>query len=168
MLRYVVRHRSAWLTGVMRFVTHFGSSAVLVPLSIAVAVLFMTRGARRAALQVVGVYVVANLSFQLMKRLTRRERPPVRFHLVHVTGYSLPSGHATQVAAFCVTIALLAAPMRSRRARGVIWSTASGVIVLVGASRVYLGVHWLSDVIAGWALGAACAVAGHATASRSP
>lgn len=159
-LRFVVRHRTAWLTAFMRFITHAGSSAVLVPLAIVVAVVLVVRRARRAAVQIGAVYLVANLSFQVVKRLTGRRRPPARMQLVHATGSSFPSGHATQIAAFCVTIAFIACAGRSRTTARVIWLAAIVIIMLVGASRVYLGVHWLSDVLAGWILGTACALAG--------
>ena len=73
--------------------------------------------------------------------------------LIRVTGQSFPSGHTVQAVAVYGTLALLLSGGRSRRIQVVMWSAAALVALAVGASRLYLGVHWLTDVLAGYALG---------------
>jgi undecaprenyl-diphosphatase len=79
-------------------------------------------------------------------------------HLTHATSSSFPSGHATLSAVAYLTLGLFLARVTDRR-RGkvIIISGAVFITMLVGASRVYLGVHWPSDVLAGWCIGAAWA-----------
>jgi len=97
-----------------------------------------------------------------VKELVDRLRPT--FNPVAATlGPSFPSGHSSTAAAFYATVALLLGRWRPRPARAVITGLAAGVAVGVAASRVLLDVHWLTDVIAGLALGwtwfALCAIA---------
>ncbi|WP_119154976.1 phosphatase PAP2 family protein [Caldimonas tepidiphila] len=94
-----------------------------------------------------------------LKRFIERPRPDLVPHAVDVLTLSFPSGHATMSAVVYLTLgALLASLQRTRRARLHAMAVAATLTVLVGASRVYLGVHWPSDVLAGWALGTAWAL----------
>jgi undecaprenyl-diphosphatase len=93
------------------------------------------------------------------KALVGRQRPPLPFAAVAADGYSFPSGHATGTA----TIMVLSAWMVTRwlisgwTGRVIVWALAIGSALLIGYSRVYLGVHYVSDVLAGWLLGLAWA-----------
>ncbi|OYW86971.1 MAG: hypothetical protein B7Z22_05535 [Hyphomonas sp. 32-62-5] len=88
-----------------------------------------------------------------------RPRPDLVEHLTHATSPSFPSGHAAGSALAYLTIGLLLADAQdNRRAKLFIISSALFLAVLIGCSRVYLGVHWPSDVIAGWGFGAAWAI----------
>ena len=94
----------------------------------------------------------------LLKLGFDRPRPDLVEHLTHATSSSFPSGHATLSATAYLTLGLLMAQAhRRRRVKGLILLGAVAVTVLVGVSRVYLGVHWPTDVFAGWCLGAAWA-----------
>jgi undecaprenyl-diphosphatase len=97
---------------------------------------------------------------QGLKQLFGRERPPLALHAVEVVNPSFPSGHAMLSAVVYLTLAVLIARFAERR-RVKAYALAAGVALtlLVGASRVFLGVHWPSDVLAGWSLGAAWALA---------
>lgn len=88
-----------------------------------------------------------------------RARPDLVAHVVETTSMSFPSGHAMLSAVTYLTLgALLARAQESKRLRGYIMGAAIFLTLLIGVSRVYLGVHWPTDVLAGWSLGAAWAL----------
>lgn len=102
----------------------------------------------------------ASLLSSLIKVSFHRARPAVVPHLAEVTSASFPSGHAMISAAAYLTIgAMLARTQTSRAARWYLMTLAVILILLIGTTRVYLGVHWPSDVAAGWCFGAAWALA---------
>jgi undecaprenyl-diphosphatase len=103
----------------------------------------------------VGAMAGASLVFRLLKVFFDRARPPLADRLVAETNESLPSGHATMSTVVVGTIVVLAWAGRGVLARAAMVAAAAAWIGAVGATRVYLGVHWVSDVLAGWAVGAA-------------
>lgn len=153
-------HRDLWLTTALRAVTALGSPVVLAALAIVsgVAAGWRSRSWLPVALAVVGA-CGAGLIIAAAKAVVGRDRPPTPFAVITEDGFSFPSGHATGTAA----VTLLSAWLLTRWAitswawRVAMWATAVGVAGAVGFSRVYLGVHYVSDVLAGWLLGAAWA-----------
>lgn len=106
------------------------------------------------ALSVTGGAVLGSL----LKMLFDRPRPDVVPHLVEVTNASFPSGHAMNSAVVFLTLGvLLASTQESRRVRVYLITVAVSLTLAIGFSRLYLGVHWPSDVAAGWCVGAAWA-----------
>ena len=86
--------------------------------------------------------------------MLRRDRPPVAIQLQHPHGSAFPSGHATQVAATYFALAVVATVLtKAPTRRAATWTIATLIVFLVGVSRVYLGVHWATDVLGGWLLG---------------
>ncbi len=154
-LRFMVRHRTDQLTAIMRTLTWLGSSAVLLPLSVGVAAVWRWRRRSWLAAGVLGVAGVGSWSsYLLVEHLTGRPRPPMQLWLVAAHGYAFPSGHATEAAAaFGAMAYLLAVAASTWRAQVVAWTAAVLLTGLVGLTRLYLGVHWLSDVAGGWSLG---------------
>jgi len=155
-VRYLAGHRTAWLTSSMRDLTWLGSTVVLVPLVVVVGLAARRRTRSWASLAELALSLGgAVVLYDLIKVLVGRPRPRVGPLVSTATGYAFPSGHATQTAAVAVTLAALAAALTSSWARKVIvWSVAVLVCLIVGFSRIYLGVHWPTDVLAGYALGA--------------
>jgi undecaprenyl-diphosphatase len=94
----------------------------------------------------------------LLKLLFARVRPDIVKHLVETQTTSFPSGHSVNSAAACVALCVLLAGVRDRRLR--IGGTAAAIAfaLLAGFSRLYFGVHWPSDVLAGWCAGTAWAL----------
>jgi len=143
-----------WVEEMMRDFTALGSTGVLILVVLAVGgFLAMTRKGHAALAVLVAVSSGVLLS-QTMKWAYARPRPELVPHGAEVYTASFPSGHSMMSAVVYLTLgALLARTQSSQGAKVYILSVAVILTVLVGASRVYLGVHWPTDVLAGWALG---------------
>jgi undecaprenyl-diphosphatase len=157
-VREVAAQRTAALTDAAKLLTWAGSALVLGPLALICCVALARAGHPREALAVALSLGGAMLLSYSIKQLVARPRPPVE-HLQAVSGWSFPSGHATQASAFWLSLILaLSATSASRRTIGVAAALALSLVVVVAASRVCLGVHYPSDVLAGALLGACWAV----------
>jgi membrane protein DedA with SNARE-associated domain/membrane-associated phospholipid phosphatase len=146
--------RTGWLTELAKAITSVGSGYVVFPLAaITAAALAWTRRWAELAVLLVGMIAVVVLA-QEIKIWAERPRPPGG--LVDANGYSYPSGHAANSTFYtwiAVTLAVRLVPGIARR--GLVVAAGVALTVLIGLTRVYLEVHWLSDVSGGWALGAA-------------
>jgi undecaprenyl-diphosphatase len=145
----------AWLTRFMIDITSLGSASVLVTVIVIVLGYLLIRGnVMRAVVTLVAV--TAGYAFSaLLKSQFARPRPNIVPHLVDVTTASFPSGHAMNSAVVYITLAtMLAQVERDVKTRVYILCCGLSLTGLVGVSRVYLGVHWPTDVVAGWAVGA--------------
>ncbi|MCU1451806.1 MAG: putative DedA/PAP2 family phospholipid acid phosphatase [Acidimicrobiales bacterium] len=153
--RWLVHHRAEWLTTLMRTATWLGSSTVLAPVVVATGLVARWRtGSWLVLAFLVTTVAGAAALYSIDKALVARPRPLLH-PLVHATNYGFPSGHATQATAVYGAIAFLAS--RRRSTGRLAWPAAGLVVAMVAFSRVYLGVHWTSDVLAGIALGGAWA-----------
>ena len=152
--RFIVDHRSTWATSLMKDVTWLGSNALMIPLVAVVGGYFLFRDRDwRPAAYMTAALVGANLIYRVVKSWVGRPRPPGSLHLIGVSGSSFPSGHAAQALACWGLAALLLGAGRPIRTKFLVWTAAVVIVSLVGLSRIYLGVHWWTDVIAGFALG---------------
>jgi undecaprenyl-diphosphatase len=141
-----------WLTDVVRVVTDLGSLTVVLPVALVAGVVLATAGRWAALAVLVGAIAISALGVTELKETVERPRPANP--LDDAAGSSFPSGHA----AYSVIYAWLAITVVTRLRTGISGGTAVIVIgititCLVGLSRVYLGVHNLSDVVSGWGLG---------------
>lgn len=153
--------RTAWLDRVVLRISWFGSTPVVITVSLAAAALAWRR-CPRLALAILVIALARPLAEWTLKELVSRERP-VGDRLVAGTGHSFPSGHPMATAASWGVLPLVVALYTRRRL--IWWSVAVGVwalAVAVAMSRVWLGVHWTSDIVAGLLL----AVLGVAAAER--
>ncbi|HYJ29733.1 MAG TPA: phosphatase PAP2 family protein [Allosphingosinicella sp.] len=141
------------LTVAARILTELGGYRVLIPLAIAGAILLLVRRRYRSAALLLAITLGGRVLVELQKMQTARLRPVAHEHLVEVQTLSFPSGHAANSTMVYLSLALLLTTGYPRRAIAV-WS-AVWLAILIGASRLVLGVHWPSDVIAGWAFGLA-------------
>jgi undecaprenyl-diphosphatase len=153
----VVGHRVGWVTWALKVLTWLGSSVVLWPLVVVVGIVLVVSAQRwREALFLVLALGGSVVLPDLVKALVDRPRPSRAIRLVHVSGSSYPSGHAMYALAAFVAIALVAgAGRRPARVRWALGVAAGVVIAVVGWSRVYLGTHWLTDVLGAYLLGGA-------------
>jgi undecaprenyl-diphosphatase len=154
---WMVGHRTAWLTDVMQTVTTLGTLRVGIVLLALVWLLPAGRGSRwPTALMLTIVVGGTGVLVDAIKLSTTRTRPDIADLLTAAPGYAFPSGHSAQaVATFGLLAHLLAGRLPRWGQRVSVWTAAILLIVLVGFSRLYLGAHWLTDVLGGFALGAA-------------
>ncbi len=160
---WAAHHATTSSTSTCRFVSQFGGAAVVIPLAVVVAVVESLRVRSRSVwlflvLVVGGQFLLANT----IKFFVGRARPTID-QLTGFSGKSFPSGHATAAAATYAAFALLFGIRRSARFRAVAAGSAVTLSVLIAGTRVLLGVHWLTDVVAGLVLGwswfAVCSIA---------
>jgi membrane-associated phospholipid phosphatase len=157
------RNASAFSTDGLNAITHLGEPMVVVGLAAVLAVVETMRTRSIWVVPFIAVVVAGNgLLTTTVKDLADRVRPSLN-PIAETLGPSFPSGHSSWSAAFFAAAALLVARRRTRRIRTAVAGAAAGLVVMVAGSRVLLDVHWLSDVIAGVALGSAwfcvCAIA---------
>jgi undecaprenyl-diphosphatase len=149
----------AWLESAVRDVTALGSTLFVVFVTLTVAGYLALARKPGAALVVLASILGAAVLSHLAKDAFLRPRPDLVPHVVVTYTSSFPSGHATGAAATYLTLgALLARFERRRRLKAYVLSLAVLITVAVGLSRVYLGVHWPTDVLAGWTLGSGWAL----------
>jgi undecaprenyl-diphosphatase len=152
-----------WVTDVLRDVSALGGVTVTtLATTVAVAALAF-RGRWRRAAVLAGVVVLAQVCDEALKARYDRARPDFAAAGVYAHAQSFPSGHSTASAALWLSLAMIAASFEAKRRAKLFWFAVAGLMFLtVGFSRVYLGVHWPTDVLAGWMLGACWALAGWA------
>jgi undecaprenyl-diphosphatase len=143
-----------WLLSVVRGLTHLGDPAVVTSLAVVGAVALYVVGRRRPALYLLLARAVAVVVGFGLKEGVRRARPVLAHPVAHASGFSFPSGHALGSAAAYASVAIVLGSRAPRTVR-----VAVGVVVpmVVAATRVFLGVHFPSDVVAGLVLGWAVA-----------
>jgi undecaprenyl-diphosphatase len=148
----------AWLQGAVRDITALGSTAVLVFLTAASVICLWLARRRQQALLMLVAMAGGQVLGSLIKLAVHRPRPEIVPHLAAETSLSFPSGHAMMSAIAYLTLAMLTTQALPRTARICVLALAVLTTALVGVSRLYLGVHWPSDVLAGWCIGAAWAM----------
>src|SRR4051812_25431379 len=131
-----------------RVVTWLGNAAMLLPLSVAAALVLGWRVSRRAGLIYLAMILAGRVVVELEKAMVARQRPAPGGRLVHAPPLASPPAPAASSMMAWLGLALLAAQIRHRG-----WAVAAGIALalLVGSTRLVLAVHWPSDVIGGWA-----------------
>lgn len=148
-----------WLEEIGRDLTALGGVAILTILVTGVVGFLFLQGTTRAAYFVTIAVVGGVLLGALLKDLFNRPRPELVPHLSYVYTTSFPSGHSLNAAVVYLTLGVLLARLQQRRVLKLyVMAVAALLTVAVGISRVYLGVHWPTDVLAGWTAGAVWAL----------
>jgi membrane-associated phospholipid phosphatase len=160
-LTWFVEHRSHWLIRAAEVVSTVGEFVSVAMMAIVLGIWLWRRRWRPwiAAAPLLAL-VLASLAATAAKGFFNRDRPPVSLRATTASLAAFPSGHATDAAAFFLAASLtLAITVAHRRSTKVVFIAAGLFLAtLVGLSRLILGVHWLSDVVAGWSLGSAVAI----------
>lgn len=148
-----------WFEEMMRDFTALGSFAVLLTVTLATFGFLILTQKRHAAWMVLGSVASGMLVSNLLKWGFARPRPDLVPHATAVYTQSFPSGHAMLSAVAYLTLgALLARTQAKKRVKVYLLAIALTLTIVVGVSRVYLGVHWPTDILAGWAGGAGWAL----------
>jgi undecaprenyl-diphosphatase len=162
-LAWMVAERTAGRTDLAETASLVGGTFFTGGLAVLAALVLALRGRRPRAAVWVGAVAVGSLTIRLLKTAVERARPPLDTRLAVETSASLPSGHAL-MSALGVGLTVVAVLLLLRDAgragpvvRVAIVLVGAVVVLVIGASRVYLGVHWTTDVAAGWMLGGALA-----------
>ncbi len=148
-----------WVEIMFTDLTSLGSTTILTIVTLAVLGYLLMTGKKGAALMVLCAVGGGTLLNSLLKLFFDRPRPDLVAHIVDVHTTSFPSGHAMLSAITYLTLgALLARVQEKRRVKIYVLTLAVTITIMVGISRVYLGVHWPTDVLAGWCAGASWAI----------
>jgi len=154
--RWMIDHRTPALTTAAIVVTNVGSTVSMTIIAVAGVIFLLIRHRRGDAALVAVVAAGAGLLVRFGKATVGRERPPEQFRLVTETNESFPSGHALASAAILGVLVVVFLPaIRSRGWRMAVLVGAVLFVLAIGLSRLYLGVHWATDVIGGWVIGLA-------------
>lgn len=147
-----------WLQETARDITALGGFTVLTLVAIAAIAALVIYRQRTRALIFGGAVVLAQTVAELIKGFVDRPRPDLVSHLDMVYSASFPSGHAVMSPVVYFTLAMMVAETDIRRpARIMLIAAAVVLVVAIGISRIYLGVHWPTDVLGGWTIGSAVA-----------
>ena len=153
----------------LRWITELGSTGAVIVLAVVVLVVGWMAGLGRDGAAAALAIGVGSLAIEVLKRVLARTRPDLLEPVIVETGFSFPSGHAANgMVAYGVLAVLVGRLPLPGPVRLAVQIGAGLVILLVGLSRVWLGVHYPTDVLAGWALGAVIVVLYAALTRRAP
>ena len=160
--QFFVNHGSIRVHSIARFITSFGVLGVLLPVAVVVGVLVWVRS--RSVFAAIAPWlsvVVCGQIVSVLKKSTDIARPPVEFQVAQIRNPSFPSGHAANTTALIASVVLVVWCVTELSRRTKMWVSIGGAVIFIamGLTRLVLNVHWLSDVLAGWCIGAAVGLA---------
>ena len=159
----------AWFNDAMRDVTALGGFTFLTLMTIVVVLALFFHRKRREATILITTAISAQTSIEVMKFLYDRPRPTLLTPQIHAFTKSFPSGHTTESTAIFLTVATVIASLEAKDNTKILaYVVATLVIFAIGFSRVYLGMHWPTDVLGGWVLGTAWALAAWTALRKKP
>jgi len=146
----IAKMQSVSSTVFMSFMSYLGSATILITLTVLILIFAKNKkGASKIAINLVLVFVLN----RILKAIFRRERPAV-LKLAEETGYSFPSGHAmVSIGYYGYIIYLVFKYVKNKKARNIIIGLLALLILLIGISRIYLGVHYATDIIGAYIIG---------------
>ncbi|HEU4980861.1 MAG TPA: phosphatase PAP2 family protein [Solirubrobacterales bacterium] len=162
------RHTTNSLTAVFLGITELASTDVILLVSAGAAVLLAARHHWRGAVALAISVLATQAVVTGAKALMSRPRPDQDAAVVDPSGFSFPSAHSASAVALYAMLALIAASAMRGRARGSAWTVAIALVVAIGLSRVYLGAHYPTDVLAGWLIGGVVVLGSWTLCSRLP
>lgn len=149
----VTKLRNPFLTSVMKLVTKLSNTSVIISLSMIFIIYFyyIIKKKKISFLIVVNLVFIVFLN-QILKLIFKRDRP-IGFRIIEMSGYSFPSGHAmVSMAFYGLFIYIIHHFVKNKKLKTILITLNVIIIILIGISRVYLGVHYLSDVVTGYSI----------------
>ena len=138
---------SDFITPIAKFVTNFGGAIFLISLTV---ILFIVIKNKKIGVSILGNLVIVTILNQVLKAILQRPRP-TEFRIVEETGYSFPSGHSmVSMAFYGYLIYLIYKHIENKYIKWTLIALLSILICTIGVSRIYLGVHYTSDVLGGF------------------
>ena len=151
-ISYIQNLENEWLTKFYKMITIIADTYQSVIITILLVALLYIKKYYREALFLTVTMCACSLAMPLLKNIFSRERP--NFHkLIEISGYSFPSGHTTSATTMYLTLAIILLSIMKKLNKYFVFSIAVLGIVIIGSSRIYLGVHYPTDVMAGICLG---------------
>lgn len=149
-----VQGGSHWMVETMRDITSLASVALIILVAVLTLAYLLLRRAWQTSIIMIILLAATQTTVTVLKQCFARPRPDLITHGDHVFTLSFPSGHASMAAAVYLTLGWVGMRLHDQRRMVVFfWLTSVLFLGLVGFSRIYLGVHWTSDVLAGWSVG---------------
>ncbi|MDP4133426.1 MAG: phosphatase PAP2 family protein [Bacillota bacterium] len=151
-----VKKMSPALTSIVKGITHMGDSVVIIALCLLFIIIPKSR--KTIALPVSITVILSSILNVILKNIFARERPDI-LRLINETSYSFPSGHAMNNGAFYTMLILLIFKyIKDKRVRYTLSALCGILVISIGYSRIYLGVHYADDVLGGWLIGFSVAI----------
>lgn len=143
--------RGSALDKVMIIITHMSDTWFIVGLCL---ILLLLPNRKKYGIPVTAASLMGVIIYKPLKHLVMRDRPDKIYHLVNQGGYSFPSGHSvTSVIVYGFLILLIERNVKNKKTRRALQGICLFLAIVIGPSRIYVGVHWPTDVICGWAIG---------------
>ena len=151
---FIQKIQNETLTKVLKVVTNLGGVYSLFPIAILTALILFFCKKRKCGIAIILNLLMSSAMYVFFKNIFQRPRPEIAEQLINETGYSFPSGHTTNnVAFYGLAIYLIYENIKNKKIRNILFILLSIMPILIGFSRIYLRVHYFSDVIAGMILG---------------
>jgi len=159
---------TGWLTTVLLGVTELASTDVVLAATAAAVLVLAAKRHWRGAIALATSVLLTQAVVAIGKGLMSRPRPDADSAMVEPSGFSFPSAHSASSVALYVMLALIAGSDLRKRVWGPVWVVAILMVAAIGISRVYLGAHYPTDVVAGWLIGGVLVLGSWALCSRLP
>lgn len=156
---WILNIRNSNLTNILTIITNLGGIVSVFCIALILTMTMFVLKKREYGIGISLNVLFSSLIYIVLKNIFQRQRPPIEERLIEESGYSFPSGHSTNNMAFYgFIIYLIYKNVESKILRNILIAMLSVLIVLIGFSRIYLRVHYASDVIAGFCLGIICVI----------
>lgn len=156
---WILNIRNPNLTNILTIITNFGGLISVFYISLILTMTMFIFKKREYGIGISLNVLFSSLIYIVLKNIFQRPRPPIEERIIEETGYSFPSGHSTNNMAFYgFIIYLIYKNIENKVLKNILITMLSILIILIGFSRIYLRVHYASDVIAGFCLGIICVI----------